>query len=81
MYKKIVILIFIVSILLLYFLPSIHGRGQINLYVRLLLYILTLLGLYMSMLIGHIKTRMLYTGLFVLLTAIILFMHTFNVWI
>ncbi|MBQ5153338.1 hypothetical protein EGM85_08565 [Macrococcus caseolyticus] len=81
MYKKIVILIFIASILLLYLLPSIHGRGQINLYVRLLLYVLTLLGLYMSMLIGHIKTRMLYTGLFVVLTAIILFMHTFNVWI
>ncbi|MDJ1154851.1 hypothetical protein QNJ24_01960 [Macrococcus caseolyticus] len=81
MYKKIVILIFTASILLLYFLPSIHGRGQINLYVRLLLYVLTLLGLYMSMLIGHIKMRMLYTGLFVLLTAIILLMHTFNIWI
>lgn len=81
MYKRILFVIFVLCLILLYFIPSINGRGQINLYVKLLLYALTLLGLYMSMLIGHVKSRKVYTILFVVLTAVILLMHTFNVWL
>lgn len=81
MYKRILFVILVLCLILLYFIPSINGRGQINLYVKLLLYALTLLGLYMSMLIGHVKSRKVYTSLFVVLTAVILLMHTFNVWL
>ena len=81
MYKRILFVIFVLCLILLYFIPSINGRGQFNLYVKLLLYALTLLGLYMSMLIVHVKSRKVYTSLFVVLTAVILLMHTFNVWL
>lgn len=81
MYKRILIVIFVMCLILLYFIPAINGRGQINLYVKLLLYVLTLLGLYMSMLIGHVKSRKVYTSLFVGLTAVILLMHTFKFWL
>lgn len=81
MYRFIVTLLFISSIFLLSTIPFIHGRGQINLYLKLLLYVITILGLYMSTLFGNISQRKLFVALNLSLLFIIILMHTFNFWI
>lgn len=81
MYRFIVVLLVIISTLLLIFTPFIHGRGQINLYVQLLLYVTTLLGLYMSALFGNVSYRKFFVGINLALVIIIILMHTFNFWI
>ncbi|MCE4957167.1 hypothetical protein [Macrococcoides caseolyticum] len=81
MYRFSVILLLILSVLLLVFVPFIHGRGQINLYVQMLLYVTTLLGLYMSALFGNIRHRQFYLLMFLIVLSIIILMHTFNFWL
>ncbi|WP_414048061.1 hypothetical protein ACMGE7_05490 [Macrococcus equi] len=81
MYRLIVLLLLIFSVLLLIFTPFIHGRGQINLYVQMLLYVTTLLGLYMSALFGNVKHRKIFVGCNLMIVILIILMHTFNFWI
>lgn len=81
MYRFIVILLLLMSSLLLIFIPFIHGRGQLNLYVQMLLYVTALLGLYMSALFGNVKHRKLFVGLNLVIVILIISMHTFNFWI
>lgn len=81
MYRIIVSILLVISTLLLIFTPFIHGRGQINLYVQMLLYVTTLLGLYMSALFGNVSHRKLYVGCNMAIIILIIMMHTFNFWI
>lgn len=81
MYRFIVILLFVISSLLLMFTPFIHGRGQINLYVQMLLYVTTLLGLYMSALFGNVNLRKIFVVLNLFIVILIIAMYTFNFWI
>ncbi|MGV2927695.1 hypothetical protein RW115_03770 [Macrococcus capreoli] len=81
MYRLIVVVLSIMSLILLIVTPFIHGRGQINLYVQMLLYVTTLLGLYMSALFGNIQRRKRYVSFFMILLISIILMHTFKFWI
>ncbi|MCU7556450.1 hypothetical protein ROU88_00200 [Macrococcus capreoli] len=81
MYRLIVVVLSIMSLILLIVTPFIHGRGQINLYVQMLLYVTTLLGLYMSALFGNIQRRKRYVSFFMILLISIILMHMFKFWI
>ncbi|WP_414049538.1 hypothetical protein [Macrococcus animalis] len=81
MYRFIVVLLLIMSTFLLIFTPFIHGRGQINLYVQMLLYVTTLLGLYMSTLFGNVSYRKFFVRINLAFVIIIILMHMFDFWI
>ena len=71
-------ILFICAMILLFFIPSIHGRGQINMYMQMLFFTFAILGLYIAILIRHYKTRMTLVTLNLFPIVIGVVMHIFN---